>query len=689
MRTVLRALGLTLVSTTALAAPAAAGADSIWTDADGAEVAARLADAPEARRIAPERARILLLDGGALAVLLDAAPAEEAAPRGVEGVELSIPRVGGGELRYRIVDSPILAPELAAELPDLRTFRLVDVDHPGFGGRGDRTMHGFHAAVRTPDGMLYVDPLLHGDAELHQVYYRKDLRPRPDGAFRCGVEDTVIDGIEAPALDRSPAALLGGLDLRTYRLAVGATVEYSTFHGGTVPAAQAAIVTAVNRVNEVYERDLAIRMVLVANNTAVVHIAEPDPYTNNRGGTMLGQNQTHLDNVIGSANYDIGHVFSTGGGGVATLNGPCNAGSKARGVTGLSSPTGDPFYIDYVAHEMGHQWGGRHSFNGSSGSCSGGNRTASSAYEPGSGSTIMAYAGICGAQDLQPNSDAYFHRKSLDEIQAYSRSGAGNGCAAVIADGNQLPVADAGADFTIPKSTPFALVGSATDVDPDALSFCWEQWDLGPAGAPTAPVGDAPIFRTFDPVSTPARTFPRVEDLLDNVPEIGEILPTYARTMHFRLTVRDNSSPAGADDWDESIVAVDGVSGPFLVTAPNTAVTWTGSGPHAVTWDVAGTTSPPVHCSHVDIRTSTDGGLDFDQTWAEHVANDGDESIFVGVADTTTARVQVICSDNIFFDVSNANFTISGAGNLLFADGVESSDTRRWSLGIAAASGAR
>jgi hypothetical protein len=301
----------------------------------------------------------------------------------------------------------------------------------------------------------------------------------------------------------------------------------------------------------------------------------------------------------------------------------------------------------------------------------------------------MAYAGICGAQDLQPNSDPYFHRKSQDEIQAYSRSGAGNGCAAVVADGNQVPVADAGADFTIPKSTPFALTGSATDADPDALSFCWEQWDLGPAGAPGSPVGDAPIFRSFDPVASPTRVFPKVEDLVDNTPTIGEILPTYARTMHFRLTVRDNSSPAGADDWDESVVAVDAVSGPFLVTAPNTAVTWSGSGPHTVTWDVAGTTAPPVHCSHVDIRTSTDGGLDFDQTWAEHVANDGTEELLVGTADTVSARVQVVCSDNIFFDISNANFTISGAANLIFADGVESSDTRRWSLGVAAAGGGR
>jgi hypothetical protein len=666
-------LGLALAAlvVTCAAAPGAARATTHFVDVEAASAALD----PAQRRIAPLRARLVRLDVGSFEALVAAAPGELAAPRGVDGAELLLPDPRGAWLRLRIIDSPILAPELAARYPEIRTFRLVDPSDSAVGGRADWTPHGFHAVVRTREGRFYVDPYRPGDVEHYQVYRRSDLAP-PGGGFRCDTEAAPL----AAAPEESPDEPLGGLDLRTYRTAVAATVEYTAFHGGTVPLGLAAIVTAMNRVNEVYEHDVAIRMILVANNDAVVYAAEPDPYTNNSGGTMLGQNQSNLDTVIGNANYDIGHVFSTGGGGVASLNVPCVAGSKARGVTGLSSPTGDPFYIDYVAHEMGHQWGGRHSFNGNAGACSGGNRDGSTAYEPGSGSTIMAYAGICGAQDLQSNSDAYFHLANLIQIQNYSRSGNGNTCAALLPAGNQPPTADAGADRTIPAGTPFELTGSGADPDGAIASFVWEQYDLGPAGAPASPSGNAPIFRSFDPVPTPWRTFPKLEDLLDGTPTIGEILPTYARTLHFRLTTRDDGLPAGANAWDETAIGVVDTGAPFRVLSPDTSATvWNGSGPHSVAWDVAGTDAAPIACATVDILLSTDAGLTFPLDLAVNVANDGLQEVLVGAPDTAAARVKVKCRGNVFFDVSNQEFGIAGAGALIFADGLESGDSSRWS----------
>ena len=643
---------LLVLLTLGSAAVAQAPGDALWADVDESFL-----KSGSERDITPKAYRTLALDKGLLADVLATAPLESRV--GLKGGEavLSLPLPEGGFSRFRIVESPIMAPELAAKYPEIKTYRGQGIDDPAATARFDLTPAGFHAMILSPGGSVFIDPYSREDTDHYMSYRRRDSLRRGE-AFKCHVES------HRHALDLKrllPAKAVSGSTLRTYRLAVAATGEYTAFHGGTVAQGQAAIVTAMNRVNGIYERDVAIRMTLIAGNDQLVYTnSGTDPYSNNNGSTMLGQNQSNIDSVIGSANYDIGHVFSTGGGGVASLRVPCVGGSKARGVTGQSSPTGDPFWVDYVAHEMGHQWGGNHTFNGNAGNCSGGNRNGSTAYEPGSGTTIQAYAGICGAQNIQNNSDDHFHGISLDEMISYSTTGNGNNCPVATATGNNPPTVDAGAAYTIPINTPFELCGSATDPDSDPLTYGWEEFDLGAAGAPNSPSGNAPIFRSFSPVTSPCRTFPQLSDLVNNTQTIGELLPSYSRTMNFRLTARDNRSGGGGVGDDSTTVTVSDVGGPFQVTAPNTAVTWPVGTSQNVTWNVAGTDLSPISCSSVDISLSTDGGTTYSVTLVSGAANSGSASITVPAAPTSEARVKVQCAGNIFFDISNTDFTIDG-----------------------------
>lgn len=623
------------------------------------------------RDIIPQQYRLYRLDLAQLQAQLATAPQEFTPAGRTTPLILPLPLPDGTMADFAVVNSPIMAPELAAKYPTMQTYAGQMVADPATTIRLDVTPHGFHAMMVGPRGNFYIDPYRRQDTTHYQVYAKADYE-RETNFFEIGVLNE--DGSDAWPPESVPAAPPTGPDLYVYRLAVAATGEYTIFHGGTVADGLAAIVTAMNRVNHIYERDTAVRMVLIGNNDQVIYTnPNTDPYTNSSGFTMLGQNQANLDAVIGSANYDVGHVFSTGGGGVATLNGPCNNSIKARGVTGLPQPINDPFYVDYVAHEIGHQYGALHTFNGDAGSCSGGNRSASAAYEPGSGTTIMAYAGICGSQNIQPNSDDHFHTYSIDQIVNFSRGTTGSSCAQIINTGNNAPTADAGTGgFTIPINTPFMLTGSGSDPDAtDSLTYNWEQFDLGPAGAPNAPSGNAPLFRSFSSTNSPTRAFPQWSDIVNNTQTIGEILPFYTRSLTFRLTVRDNNvfPSAGGVDSDTISFDVTNTAGPFLVTQPNTAVVWTGLTQESVTWDVANTNVAPVSCATVDIMLSLDGGYTYPQALASGVPNNGSATITVPNINRTTARVMVKCATNIFFDISNSNFTIEqGASTLLAID---------------------
>ena len=416
----------------------------------------------------------------------------------------------------------------------------------------------------------------------------------------------------------------------------------------------------MNRVNGVYERDLSVRMILVDSNDLII-FTDPseDPYS---GGNQLGVNQNTIDTYIGNNQYDIGHYFDRGGGGVAGLGVVCSSGNKARGYTGLTPPVGDPFYIDYVAHEMGHQFGGNHTFNGTQGSC-GGNRNGSTAFEPGSGVTIMAYAGICSGDDVASNSVDHFHNGSLQEMGAFIGSGGGNSCPVIETTGNTMPAVDAGpSGQVIPVSTPFELTGFATDIEGDSLTYCWEQLNLGPAGSPNNPVSNAPLFRSFSPTASPTRVFPRISSIVNNTTSLGERLPAYARGLTFRLTARDNHGFGGGVEWDTRTLTVTDQAGPFRVLSQNQPTAWLAGSYQLIDWEVAHTDLAPVNANMVDIYLSMDGGFTYPILLEDSLDNNGQALILV--PDTLQGeqfRVKVKAVGNVFFDINNSNITITPA----------------------------
>ena len=612
------------------------------------------------RRIIPNIYRTVRADYSELKSLLSKAPAEFSDASKISPVTINLPTPDGGLALFEVVSYSMMEEGLARKFPDFKTFTVKGISDPYATGKLDYNLHGFHAMIQSPSGNYFIDPYSTNETEVYVCYYKRDYSQKQ--SFECLTD--IYSSAENKSNFNYRGAIVAGPQLRSYRLAMAATGEYTTFHGGTVPAGLAAIVTAMNRVNGVYEKDLCVRMVLIANNDLIIYTnGSTDPYSNNNGGTMLGQNQTNVDNVIGSANYDIGHVFSTGGGGVAFLRCVCVNGIKAQGVTGLSSPIGDPFYIDYVAHEIGHQYGGNHSFNSTSGGCGGGNRNPGTAWEPGSGSTIMSYAGLCGGDDLQNNSDDMFHTGNFSEMAQFTQFGTGNSCAAITNTGNTPPTITMPASgLTLPIRTPFQLKGTATDTEnPNSLTYCWEQIDVGPPGSPNNPSGDAPIFRSFKPDTSSTRFFPKLSNILNNSQTLGEILPTYSRTLTFRLTVRDNNPGAGGVNNEIVQYSVDASAGPFLVTFPNTAQTLNSNVPHTITWDVANTNAAPVSCSNVNIKLSTNGGQTFDLTLASNTVNDGSETVTLPSINNSNARVKVEAVGNFFFDLSNVNFVITNS----------------------------
>jgi hypothetical protein len=596
----------------------------------------------------PQKSAILHLDFEGLKNALANVPKRENINRQSD-IIVSFPNAEGVLEAFRIKEASVMTPELQAKFPEIRSYVGQSIDNPASIVRFSLSPEkGLSSMVLSDKKPVFIEPYS-SDLRTYISFVNSESDVRK-GDFVC---DTEYVEQEYNISDEEFQALRNANDgqLRTYRLALACTVEYSLFQGGTLPNVMAAMNASMTRVNGVYERDMALTMVMV-DNTSIIFLGpnvNSDPYTNNSGSAMLNQNQTTCDNNIGSANYDIGHVFSTGGGGIAQLNSPCVSG-KARGVTGSGSPVGDTFDIDYVAHEMGHQYGGNHTQNNN---C---NRSAVSV-EPGSASTIMGYAGIC-APNVQNNSDAYFNGDNLKEMWLNISVGNSSSCPVLTTTGNTAPTANAGPDYSIPKSTAFVLRGVGTDVNPaDALTYCWEQSDATPATMPpvsTSTVG--PAFRSLNPASSTDRYMPTFNTVLSgSLASTWEVVPSVARTMDFLLTVRDNAAGGGNTASDNVIVTVVDVT-PFTVSTPPT---WGQNTSQTVNWAVGQSNIAPINCQTVNILFAANG-VDFNATLASGVPNTGSASITVpNIANTNNARILVEAADNIFYAVSNT-FPING-----------------------------
>jgi len=617
--------------------------------------------------IVPSEYLVFNLDVSVLKELLDSAPNEEDVKAKDSHAVISLPLPNGTFEKFSFVNSPVMAPELAERFPEIQVFLGQGIDSPSSIVRFDLTPQGFHGMILGSSETIFIDPFNPGDLDKCICYTKSSFYASNESDWVCEVDEksdltTPLNvgkskEVQIMGLQKSSSSTPNGTTLRTYRLALACTGEYASFHGGTTYAALSAMNTTMARVNGVFEKDVCLRMIMIPNNDDIIFLdGSSDPYTNSNGATMLSQNQSTCNSYIGSSNYDIGHVFSTGGGGIASLQSPCYSSYKARGVTGRYVPVGDPFDIDYVAHEIGHQWGANHTQNNS---C---NRASNAAYEPGSASTIMGYAGIC-SPNIQNNSDDHFHNKSINEMISYTVYGNGNTCDLPIGTGNSIPSVNAGVSgFYIPASTPFELKATATDSDGDAITYNWEQYDLGPATASddynlTNPSGNQPIFRSWSSSNDPVRTFPRKVDLVNNTVTIGEHMPTYTRDLEFKCSVRDNVAGGGAFNDDSVSFSVYGNAGPFVVTSPSGGSVQGGS-EVSVTWDVAGTDSYPINIANVEILMSTDGGYTFDTVLLDSTPNDGEETVEIPNQTSYQTRFKVKALGSIWFDITNINTAI-------------------------------
>ncbi len=594
---------------------------------------------------------------------------------GQEGIRIVLPSTDGNFSVYKVYKSSTLSAGLQQKFPGIQTYRAFGLKKPSQASIVISPW-GVNIEIFKPGKSAEIIQAINPQNKIYWVYKKTDLAAEP---FECFTQDHTNFNEQLQNSRQSTDGVL-----RTYRYAVGTTGEYSQYHvnlaiqAGVIPSnatdAQkkavvlAAVTTTVDRLNTIYERDLGIHLALVSNEDQVIFLdPNTDPYDNSDIISMLNNNTNVLNQYIGVNNYDGGHLFSTyPGGGISGLGVICSSSQKARSVTGSANPIGDPYDVDYVAHEVGHSFGANHTFANSCQS----NRNMGTSVEPGSGSTIMAYAGVC-SPNVQNHSDDYFHVVSISEITDFITNYAT--CAQQSNIGNTAPQVNT-VTYTnnyVPKSTPFILEANATDTQNDFLTYCWEEVDVINdsninAYTPVSTNTAGPMFRSYLPTEKNYRSFPPIGNILDNsYGSTWEVLPSVSRNMNFVVTVRDNHPGGGQTPAQIVGLQVDGSTGPFRVTSQGADEVWQVGQTKTITWDVAGTTGGQVNCGTVDILFSDNNGISFDYVLASDVPNDGSETITVpsGI-DSPNGRIMIKGHNRYFFDLAKGKISIGTFQNV-------------------------
>lgn len=630
---------------------------SLWTKTSEARLSA--IDKTD-RASVPREYELYSLDLAAMKNLLSKAPSRENTT--MPGLNISFPNPAGQMMQYKIYESSVMEPELAARHQNIQSYVGKGISDPTASISVTTTIFGLHAMILSANGTYYIDTYTK-DLQNYIVYNKSSLVSKR--MFNCETESAAT-----PAMPSETSTTMANDGrFRSYRLAMACTIEYAAYHisaagqnSGTLAQKKAAVLAAMNvtvaRVNSVFERDLSLRVVLVATNENVIFVTSDNFDNLDTSGNLIDQSQSVITSTIGVGNFDIGHTVSTGDGGVAALGGVCFSNAKAAAYTGNPAPVGDPFDIDYVAHEMGHQFGAEHTFNSTSGGgCVAQTRSANQAVEPGSGSTIMAYAGIC-MDNVQNNSDAYFHTVSISQIQANLTTQ--STCVAGTLNNNTPPSIPVLPNYTIPKGTPFYLTGSATDANGDTMTYTWEQTNAnGSTAMPGPNTTSGPSFRSYPPSTSPRRYFPSLANLAGTGSPY-EVLPNVVRTMNFAFTARDNRTPNGGQTSRRDITVTTSASGPFAVTSQNQDnLTWTTGQTQTITWDVVSTNAAPFNVANVKISLSTDGGLTYPVVLAESTPNDGSHDITVPSVAAPFCRIMVEAVGHIFFAINAKPFGVN------------------------------